>query len=420
MPGQSKLSRGTKAGNYIIEDKIGEGGVGSVYKAYHNILKFPVAIKVLERLSNNPKVRQVFFNSANILSQLHHPNIVALYDYGFVQNKPYMVMEYVEGTSLKEIIPTHPTREWVQFIFSIFPKLLSAVRYAHQCEFEDNEGVRHRGIIHGDIKPANILIRNEDRALKLTDFLLPDLRKLEELEENYDVTLELDEGDITTETFGTPEYMPPEQKEGEIRPESDIYTLGGTLYEALTGRPPTEFVTKGILPRQIVPYIPTWVEEIIVVAMNKDPDKRFHSVAEFEAVFLEALYHFAPLSQHEYEIILGDKIEVRLQDIAHLSGSIQIGRLNRMLTQLREEPTENAARSLLLLKDAILKSSYLSVDEKNEYLAVLNQIALEILKPRPRKKVQKVIWEGLLNVLKTIPDIAQVIKVISETSKFFS
>jgi len=432
----TSLVEGTLVGNYIIEHSIGEGGVGKVYRAHHRFLRYPVAIKVLEYFPHSSTAREAFLISAVQLAHLHHPNIAVLYDYGFVNETPYMVLEYIRGNTLLQMIPDHPSRQWTQFILQIFPSLLSAIRYAHQCVYRYH-GEERRGIVHGDIKPSNILIRNEDQMLKLLDFLLPDLKRLQEewSTEESDSQEDLDPSqclffempeeepeeeiwEISTEIFGTPGYMPPEQYQGELREESDIYALGATLYHCLTGRSPEDFSKRGVLPRTISPYIPKWVEDIIVVAMEPKPENRFHSVAEMEAVFLEALHQFAPLSQKVYDIILGNKIEVHLREIANITSLINTGSFTQTLYNLREHDTE-AAIVLGTLKDAIVKSEHLSLKEKEGYIEMLDQLGTELLNPRSRRQTQKVkvLWEGLLQTLKVIPDVAQAITALSDLMK---
>lgn len=250
---EEKFKHGSILGNYVIDEKIATGGIGSVFKAYHEILNYKAAIKVHQHFSDNEVVGVAFLQSANYLSQLTHPNIVRLYDYGFSKGHAYMAMEYIEGQTLDWLVPRTQTKKWVRLASEYFVQLLSAVRHAHNCVYLNLAGEQQEGIIHGDIKPQNILITKDSGLVKLTDFMVPDVqgflgKEVPDLEKFFEPVISLTPLERAklaghmlskaSETFGTPRYMPPEQHEGKVSVKSDIFTLGATLYEMLTNHPP--------------------------------------------------------------------------------------------------------------------------------------------------------------------------------------
>lgn len=419
------LPKGFCVGNYIIEKTIGKGGIGSVYLAHHSILKYPAAIKVHEYFPKDESVGNAFLESASSLSQLHHPNIVQLFDYGFVDDHAYMVMEYIDGNILSDLIPSNQTQEWTARIIQYFVQLLSAVRYAHNCVFISRNDRKRRGIIHGDIKPQNIFISKNDNSLKLSDFMIPDVQKY--LGSNEPIYPEFHSTDYPptdypqppqpliddddTESYGTPEYMPPEQRDGYLAETSDIFTLGATLYQAVTGLSP-QSLSEGVTPKKANPYLPKWVEYVIIKSMEHNPIDRFQSVAEIEAIFLESIHRSPSNSGHISELIMGDKVEIDMSDITNLKGQMFIGKFNKVVANLGDSGQHEMAEALKVLKEAIMSSKNLSQDEKQEHIEVVNQIGDEASKPKPNKTLLKALGEGLLIALKAVPDLSKAIVAI--------
>ena len=222
FPGKEKaMSNLTEQsiGRYHILEKLGEGGMATVYKAYDTRLERNVAIKVLRTDQFIPAqlemVLQRFEREAKSLAKLSNPNIVNILDFGEHEGMPYLVMEYLPGGTLKkklgQAIP------WQEAIHALLP-VARGLAYAHK-----------HGVIHRDVKPANILISEEDAPI-LTDFGIAKL-------------LEGTDGHTLTGSgvgIGTPEYMAPEQGMGAstIDERADIYSLGIVLYEMVTGRKP--------------------------------------------------------------------------------------------------------------------------------------------------------------------------------------
>jgi len=276
----------TIIGSYRIEERIGRGGMGVVYRGQHTKLPREVAIKSINPRAGDHDLRALrhrFEREAYIQSQLDHPGIVKIYDYIVAEQTYYIVMEYVEGWSLAQLMKGAGGALSCERALALFDQILTAVTYAHTFTYQDQGGAHHRGIIHRDLKPPNILVTPEDK-IKITDFGIVKVVGAE-----------------TTDThgagYGSPRYVSPEQAEGlEVDQRSDIYSLGIILYEMLTGAPPfgnerepmtrTEILRAHVempppLPTEINPLIPLEVEDIILRALEKDPAGRFASAADF-------------------------------------------------------------------------------------------------------------------------------------------
>ncbi|WP_390882033.1 serine/threonine protein kinase [Candidatus Uabimicrobium amorphum] len=247
---------GREFGDYEIEHKLGQGGMGIVYKAYETKIKRVVALKIISHGDENMVSR--FQKEMEILGKLQHPNIVRLLSYG-TDPQIYLTMEYLEGKSLAEI-----NNLSFRQIAKVIQKVALALQDAHD-----------RGIIHRDIKPANIMLVGKEP--KLMDF---GLAKLQQDDEQISKTGEL---------LGTVAYMSPEQAYGNpLGNSTDIYSLGATLYKLLTSRPPFEgdnniniifrvCYQDAISPRALNPDIPVDLEAICLKCLEKDPRKRYSS-----------------------------------------------------------------------------------------------------------------------------------------------
>ncbi len=271
---------GQNIGPYTIVAKIGHGGMSEVYKGFHPALRRYVAIKVLgAALQADPALGQRFQREAQAIAALRHPNIVQVYDFGVYAGGHYMAMEYIEGTDLRAEIDRRK-QEGRRFtneeILHILGQVAEALDYAHQ-----------RGIIHRDVKPGNILLTQDGQAI-LGDFGLAMLQ---------DRTSQLSIG----QSFGTPEYIAPEQAldSRAARPQSDIYSLGGVLYEMVTGHLPFEAESalslalkhvseEPIPPRTYVPELPRAVEMVILKALAKEPEQRFPTARALIAALSQA------------------------------------------------------------------------------------------------------------------------------------
>jgi serine/threonine protein kinase len=261
------LNVGFKLGKYEIKGLLGRGGMAEVYRAHNPDLGQDVAIKVLHPALVDSKDGSARFRvEAQAAGRLSHPNIVRVYDFDVQGGIYYMVMEVLEGDTLRELIAQHPTGMPMAAAMKIFKQVGEAVDYAHQ-----------NGVIHRDIKPANIVLVGE-RAV-LTDFGLAKLAGHVRLT-------------ATGTSSGTPAYMAPEQASGqEITPRTDVYSLGIVLYEMVTGDVPFKgdsFANVLIQHIQAAPPRPSTAvaeldsrsESVILRALAKDPAQRYGSVEE--------------------------------------------------------------------------------------------------------------------------------------------
>ncbi len=268
------------------------------------MLQHSVALKVHESFYSDENARYAFYQAANYLSQLSHPNIVSFRDYGFQRTVPpvgrkyegvqvaYIVMEFIDGQSLADkVIRLSDGRDKVLTALRYFPQILSAMKYAHNCKFVDLDGAEKRGIFHGDIKPANILI-NRGEMVKVTDFMVPDVQRVL-TRVGFSQFPGVRDKIPATAAFGTPGYMPYEQKYGGIvTAQTDVFSLGVTLYETLTDQLPYEDIGPSVgdtvkRPISLNPHIPRWLSDLTIGAIHLDPKRRISSVAEFEAEFLQ-------------------------------------------------------------------------------------------------------------------------------------
>jgi len=258
--------------NYKILSVIGEGGMGMVYLGEHTKLGRKVAIKELhEALTVNPQFRERFINEAKILAKLSHHNIVTIYDFIDIKNKYYIIMEYIDGLTLDQLLEKGPQEFSQDRVVRLFRQVLSAFGYAHR-----------QGIIHRDIKPSNVIVGRNDTA-KILDFGIAKI---------ISAKAKLTRPGMK---IGSVYYMSPEQVMGrDIDSRSDIYSLGVLLYEMLSGRMPytvtteTEYeimekiVKEPILPiRNLNPDIHFGLEQIIFRSCEKNPDFRFSNCDDF-------------------------------------------------------------------------------------------------------------------------------------------
>lgn len=265
------LSEGITIGSYKIIKQIGAGGMGKVYKAYHEKLDKYVAIKVIsnaEKISKQEKIR--FLTEAKLTAHLKHPNIVTIHDVGEVGKIDYIVMDYIEGETLSNILQTF--RHDINKALKIVKEVALAMYYAHES-----------GIIHRDLKPANLIIEKDTQKVIVMDFGLA-----KNINMDSDLTKS---GDI----IGTPRYMAPEQASGDIdkiNHKTDIYALGAILYEMITGTYAFDGTTSlGIIfnilnkevtnPRKYNTKIGKDLVDICLKAMHKEQGKRYENAKLF-------------------------------------------------------------------------------------------------------------------------------------------
>jgi serine/threonine protein kinase len=258
---------GENIGPYRLVEQLGQGGMATVFKAYHPELDRYVAIKALHpAFAEDDTFLARFQREARVVAKLEHPNIVPIYDYSQYENRPYLVMKYIEGETLKQRISNGmiPIAESLRIIETIG----SALQYAHD-----------KDVLHRDIKPSNVLI-TKDNQVYLTDF------GLARMAQSSDKTL------TTDMMIGTPQYISPEQAlaKQDLDTRTDIYSLGVVIYELLVGKVPftadTPFAivhdhiyTPLPLPRSINPGLSESTERVLLKALAKDKEARYINVS---------------------------------------------------------------------------------------------------------------------------------------------
>ena len=287
LPGGAALD-----GKYVLEHRIGEGGMGIVYKAHHKFLKTTRAVKTikLDLIGNDASFVKRFHQEAMAAAAIGHPNIIAVLDYGLLQEKiPYIVMEYVEGVSLETLI-IEKSRFTPQEALEYMQVITSALSAAHK-----------HGIVHRDLKPLNIMIESGGSVreqIRILDFGLAKIK-----------STDLFGSFVAAKTVGivgSPAYMAPEQWSGEETDRRcDVYSLGIILYEMLTGDVPYKgsnipsIMKKHLMsppPPLATPEsgISQEVEKVVHRAMAKEPEMRTSCVEEFIAQLEQAVLHPAP------------------------------------------------------------------------------------------------------------------------------
>jgi len=270
---------GKSLGKYQVITSLGQGGMAEVYQAYQPGLNRHVALKVLHaHLTHNPDFIGRFEREAAAIARLRHPNIVQVHDFDVHDQWYYMVMEYIEGPTLKAVLHDRLQKQApfsLEETVRLFSEIADAVDYAHS-----------RNMVHRDLKPANIMFTPEGQAL-LTDFGIARI-----LNDSFDTNV----GSLV----GTAAYLSPEQAQGERGSErSDVYALGIILYELLTGQVPFD----GDLPVAVIakhvnltpppmkilsPDVPPAVEQVVLKALRKKPTERYLSAGEMAFVLREA------------------------------------------------------------------------------------------------------------------------------------
>jgi serine/threonine protein kinase len=298
-PGRTEAAEGERdglvtgdvlEGRFQVEDRIGEGGVGFVYRAVQLKLNRRVAVKLLQRdMVGDEELRPRFEREATTLAAMSHPNVVSIQDYGMVRGQPFLVMELLEGRTLREVIDTEGALEPKRAL-RLTRQLLQGLCYAHQ-----------RGIVHRDLKPANLLIQDlpASEHLKVLDFGLVKL-----LPGSY-----LDRGVQLSRvgfTFGTPPYMSPEHATGGyVDARSDLYSVGILLFEMLTGFKPFDGELHEIIRHHLSSPVPRLWEKrpellgredlqlLVDRCLAKLREERFENGGEFLAALDAAAFRMS-------------------------------------------------------------------------------------------------------------------------------
>jgi tRNA A-37 threonylcarbamoyl transferase component Bud32 len=301
-PAPDNPFRGAVLAGCRIDKMIGEGSAAIVYKGHHLALDIPVAVKILNpfQKKTGTQMAKRFLKEARVIARIKHENIVAVMNAGEEKGRSFIIMQYVAGRSLAQVLQDTDKVKLNDFI-RVFLDITAALQAAHE-----------HSIIHGDIKPANILITPAGTAM-LVDFgLVKDLKAYE--------------GEKTKGlAFGTPLYMSPEQAKGEYATDfrSDIYSLGATMYHALSGRPPflgltgLEVIRKQIYDKpisltELTPEVPAKIADLVAKTLAKDPADRFPSAEMLRQALMKisrdvAIDQFKPLLKMKFKAVPQDE-----------------------------------------------------------------------------------------------------------------
>src|SRR5207248_6841364 len=268
-----------RLGHYEVLDLVGRGGMGVVLRAFDEVLHRVVAIKVMApQLATSATARRPFLREARAAAAVSHDNVVTIHAVEEGEGVPHLVMQFVAGTSLQEKLDREGPPE-LREVLRIGMQAAAGLAAAHA-----------QGLVHRDVKPANILLADGVERVKLTDFGL---------------ARAADDASLTKTGIiaGTPQYMSPEQARGEsVEQRSDLFSLGSVLYAMCTGRAPFRAETSyGVLRRvtddeprpirEINPDIPDWLCGIVSKLMAKRPEDRFQSAGEVAALLEQCLAH---------------------------------------------------------------------------------------------------------------------------------
>lgn len=352
---------GKTLGKYRLVEQLGQGGMAQVYKAYQPELDRYVALKILHpHLTGDEDFAARFQREARAIASLHHPHIVQVYDSDTAEGLAFLVMEYLEGTTLKARLRDLDCRQELMplgEVADLFDALTSALDHAHQ-----------QGMVHRDLKPANILITSDGR-LVLTDFGIAQM---------VDATTITESGG----TLGTPAYMSPEQGRGERGDaRSDIYALGVLLYQLTTGRVPFEadtpyaVILKHITaplppPRSIRPELPEAVERVILKALAKDPDDRYQAAGEMGRALraaIEAPQAAPPLPRRRGILRNAALVAATIAVFLGLLLLTRPWRTQRFLARLTPTPVPAGNLAMLTLEGPdVVADTWLNPDLPNE------------------------------------------------------
>lgn len=334
---------------YRLDERLGVGGMGTVYRATHLLIDRPVAVKVLNpRFVEDEAAKQRFRREARAAGRLRHSNAVAVTDFGQTSDGfTYIVMELLEGKTLRDVLARDAPLDTARAV-SIMLQVSAAVAAAHEA-----------GVIHRDLKPANIFIvqrHNVPPIVKVLDFGIAKL-----------AAESIDESDPQTLTqmgvmIGTPRYMSPEQCDGEkLTPASDVYSLGIILYEMLVGMTPFTGSTPLAIalkhssdiprrPREIIPSIPQPLEDLILNSLEKRPENRLADAGEFR----RELYDVAEKLGLEHAALSAPSMDV----VKSIGTETPSGRLVLDIERLRQSraTSTNRPSETTLLSSSIERS----------------------------------------------------------------
>lgn len=355
---------------YEIQDLIGVGGMAVVYKAYDNIDDRIVAVKILkDEYLANEEFRRRFKNESKAIAVLSHPNIVKVFDVSFGDRLQYIVMEYIEGITLKEYIEKKGVLDWKETLFFVI-QILRALQHAHD-----------KGIVHRDIKPQNIMLL-ENGTIKVTDFGIARFSHSETRT-------------VTEKAIGSVHYISPEQAKGELTDEkADIYSVGIVLYEMLTGKLPfdaesavsvalMQVNSEPVLPRTLNPDIPMGFEQITMKAMQKNTRERYQTAAEMLLDLEE--FKRNPYIKFDYRTYLSEDAPIKSSSVSDKTITMPVVKKNSVTDEFKTPsavpPSSGTQQKVQELgsdsKNAVQDVKSKKIDTKT--LAVIVGVAVAVL-----------------------------------------
>ncbi len=339
----------TSFGKYIVQEKIGEGAMGSVFKAYDPSIDRIVAIKTISPailsadISGEFKAR--FLREIRAIGKNNHTNIISIFDNGELNGNPFFVMEYVEGKELKELLKNGSTLS-LNNNNKIISQILDALSYSHEC-----------GIVHRDIKPSNLFIDTEGNV-KIADFGIAK-------QTNSDLT---QHGSI----IGTPSYMSPEQCQGkQVDHRSDIFSTAVVFYEMLTGEKCFSGASSHTImhktisstpekPSKLNIHIPKSLDNVVLKALSKSPNDRYQTANEFKVAIQNALNKKPHTTNSKF-------IYISLIFI----GALMLGLIITLNHDKFDELTHNVFNSIESPKNQSGDITHVKLSEKNKITRLL-------------------------------------------------
>jgi len=373
---------GENIGPYRIVEQLGQGGMATVFKAYHASLDRYVAIKALHPAFNQePNFEARFQREARVVAKLEHPNIVPVYDYAEHEKRPYLIMKFVEGKTLKARMEQGPLK--ADEISKIVDAVGSALSYAHK-----------QGVLHRDIKPSNVLLSN-DGQIYLADFGLARMAQAGESTLSSDTML------------GTPQYISPEQAMGmaDLDARTDLYSFGVMLYEMVVGKVPFSADTPFSiihdhiysplpLPRKVNPNVPEPVERVLLKALAKERDDRFEDALSLVEAF-KASWNEAGVPIQGSDLSASHVVRASMDDAASpqeeptkvASAPTRVAGIEKKPEQIESVPEPKKKRSPWMWVSiglaVVLCLGFLAFARNNRLFARLNSGRPEVSSPIP-------------------------------------
>ncbi len=349
-------------GRYAVIDRLGQGGMGVVYRAWDPDLRRQVAIKVISATVDpgggspvnplNPAdpvdddLFERFVREAQAAASLAHPNIVTIFDFGRHAGRPFIVMELIDGETLAQVIHQRPRNE----ALSLADRVRLAIDLCEGLAF-----AHEQGIVHRDVKPANVMLSSSSGVLKIVDFGIA--RITDELA-NRPLTQ-------TGGALGTPQYMSPEQVAGEpTDARSDVFAVGAVLYELFTGRPAFAAPTPAMVPVLVLQHapppmidVPPPLEQVVARAMEKDPSRRFQRLDDVAARLREWLRDAGELDRGADGVEASDASPVASGDLGGLLAQWEVA-VGQALDE--STPVSAPAAGPVVTPESVVKTAQVS------------------------------------------------------------